>query len=1126
MKDKLIQGETLFADGKIEEAEKCFLNVLKYDPQNKEVLNNLGVIAFQGQQIESAIDYFDKSLKIDPFYKEAVLNYVYILKELNLIAEASSYLYKIIEANPNDKELKQLLNEIEIVQKPKIKLAVLCLPGLESFLGDILDFFQTKYEVRTCYSTNNQEIESAIKWAGVVWLEWANEMAVALTNHPTLLNGKRVICRLHSYEAFAGYVGKIKLEKISDLIFVAEHIKDIVLKQVRHLSDKIKSVHIVPNGVNLKKFPFKERRPGYNLAYVGHINYKKGPMLLLHAFRELVQKESRYRLFVAGNFQDTRYELYFNQMIKEMGLEKNIQMDGWVEDVADWLEDKQYIVCTSVLESQNMSIMEAMARGLKPVIHNFVGAKGIYPKKYIWNTIPQFVKKVTEPDYDSKEYHNVIKKNYSFDCQVSQLTQIITNQTKMETNTDYPPAHPSCTDKEILSRLPLCKVEDSIKNQLVSVIIPAYNSENYIKKAIESVIEQTYSCWELIIIDDGSRDQTKDVVKPYLSDNRIHYFYKENGGEATARNAGLEKANGVFISWLDADDYLESTYLAKAVKWLMQDESILFVYPNLCLIDTSGNHLASWRYKSYEIPMLISELFKTGHSVVPGVASTTARKELYDKLGTFDVSFKMAPDYEFLSRIGHLKGKIRCLEEELYYYVQRNDSQVRNIEQKFEFCAQAMERMINRYSFEALFPELTSQKIEPNSLYLNTLFHIEKVFNHHIYDKLSTGLIDPFLKRKDKYSNLIQVRWRELSSKRNKLHERLENKQVSKNMTMSLPLIREKIKNLKQRWDKRGSLEDEKVLFHLSPQGANRFIMLQYAAVFKYLDAKVEFLHFKERGHQKEIFNEFHPTIFFSATADIFINNLDLELINDYKAREGLTRIVWAEQFAITDGLHHMTPKKAELIVSGKIGDLFITATDESALIESYSEWKNEMGINVKSLPFASNPLIHYELDFNPLFDIGFIGSNSPSKFESIRAYLYPLLRKYPGIILGDRWGGQDLVVPPEKNNSFYASVIIAPNIHQPFQRETGADCNDRTFVIPACGGFQIVDNVSCVKKYFNPDEIVIAEDLQEWFDLFEYFLNAPEERQQYIQKGKNRVLKDHTYFDRLFRLADYLDNV
>jgi glycosyltransferase involved in cell wall biosynthesis/Tfp pilus assembly protein PilF len=1184
MIDKLKQGEALFAEGKINEAEKCFLDFLDLNPEDPEVLNNLGAIHHIRGNFKEAENKFIRALEIKEDYPDALLNLAdlyqktkrweeaalkleksitimdqdyNLLNQLGMIylelddsLKAQEVLVKSLKLNPDQDIVRQSLLELEkkntsykvsqkgIVkgdlilngktsrQNHIIKISVLCLPGLQSFLGDIVDFLKTKYEVRTCYSNISKDIESAVQWADIVWIEWANELTVSLTNHQTLLDGKYTICRLHSYEAFTNFIGKINWRKISNIIFVSDHIKNIVLQNFPDILDTVKNIHTIPNGINFNKFLFKERDTGYNLAFAAHISYKKGPMLLLHAFRELVQKDEKYRLFIAGDFQDIRYKLYFDQMIKEMDLINNIQIDGWIKDMTQWLDDKHYIVSTSLLESQQLSICEAMASGIKPIIHNFVGARTIYPEKYIWNTIPEFVQMVSLNNYDSKEYRNFIRENYSSDRQLIQIMKIITDITKKINNTDSLPSALTYTDNVTNLRLSLYEIENISNNPLISVIIPAYNSENNIKKAIESVMEQTYTCWELIIIDDGSTDQTQAVVEPYLNDNRIQYFYKKNGGEASARNVGLEKANGSYISWLDSDDYFAPTYLERAVSSLIQDKTILFVYPNLRLIDAKGNYLTSWRYKDYEIPSLISDLFKTGHSVVPGVASTTARREIYDKLGKFDVAFKIATDYEFLSRIGQLTGHTKCLNEELYFYVQGTDNLTGNTEEKFRFCAQVMERMLDKYSIETLFPEIIAQKIDPNSLNLNVLFHIENIFNRHIYEKLPSGYIEPFLKLKEKYSNKIQVQYNRMRDKKANLIKRLDKIQNFKNMPMSFSIIEEKIENLKKKWSKRNQIENEKVLFHLTTHGGNRYIMLQYAAVFKYLGAQIQFLHFKDRVNQRQIFSEFRPSILFSATADTFINNLDLDFINDYKARNTLLRIIWAEPFKITDGLHHITPEKAKLIESGKIGDLFITATDESVLPEIYSEWANEFGINVKSLPFAANPLIHYALDFTPLFDIGFIGSNSPSKFESIRTYLYPLLRKYNGIVLGDRWGGQEIMVPPENVNSFYTSIKIAPNIHQPFQRATGADCNERTFVIPACGGFSITDNVSCIKKYFKPDEIVIAEDLKEWFNLFEYFMNAPEERRKYIINGRNRVMKDHTYFDRLCRLTDFFDSI
>ena len=426
------EAEALFARGKTEEAEKCFLDIVKQDPKSKEAYNNLGVIAFQRQSSEQAINYFARSLEIDPFHMDAVLNFSNLLRALNQLHEAVPFLEKITERYPEDKELVQILEDARSLVQARPKIAVLCIPGLESFLGDIVNFLSASYEVQTCYSNNGQEIESAIRWADIVWLEWANELTIALTNHRNILNGKRVICRLHSYEAFAGYVQRVKWERISDLIFVAEHIKSIVIRQVSRLPELVKNIHIVPNGINMDKFMFRERRKGWNLAHLGNINFKKGPMLLLHAFRELVEADNKYRLFLGGVFQDARYELYFAEMIKQMGLENNIHFDGWVKQINEWLEDKQYIVCASVLERHPVGLMEAMVCGLKPVIHNFVGAKAIYPKRYLWNTIPEFIKGITEPDYDSVEYRKFVEEHYNLQRQVDKIEKIISSDAKAE----------------------------------------------------------------------------------------------------------------------------------------------------------------------------------------------------------------------------------------------------------------------------------------------------------------------------------------------------------------------------------------------------------------------------------------------------------------------------------------------------------------------------------------------------------------------------------------------------------------------------------------------------------------------------------------------------------------------
>ena len=147
-------------------------------------------------------------------------------------------------------------------------------------------------------------------------------------------------------------------------------------------------------------------------------------MLLVHAFAELIRCDPGYRLFVGGKFQDDRYSLYFSQMAREMGLGEHLRLDGWIEDVSGWLEDKHYLVSTSVLEGHPVGIMEAMACGIKPVIHNFVGARGIFEGRFLWNTIPEFVEMVRRDEYNSHDYRAYIENRYSLNRQRSCLEDV------------------------------------------------------------------------------------------------------------------------------------------------------------------------------------------------------------------------------------------------------------------------------------------------------------------------------------------------------------------------------------------------------------------------------------------------------------------------------------------------------------------------------------------------------------------------------------------------------------------------------------------------------------------------------------------------------------------------------
>jgi len=143
------------------------------------------------------------------------------------------------------------------------------------------------------------------------------------------------------------------------------------------------------------------------------------------------------------------------------------------------------------------------------------------------------------------------------------------------------------------------KLRKKGKEEKISIIIPIYNGEDCIKGAIESVLVQTYKNWEMIIVDDGSKDHTSEIIKPYLTDKRIKYIFQENKGVAGARNTGLKKAKGNYIVLLDGDDKIMPDFFKSAIEKfkIFEKEKIDIKTIYYTCIDESGNKLYHLPFK-------------------------------------------------------------------------------------------------------------------------------------------------------------------------------------------------------------------------------------------------------------------------------------------------------------------------------------------------------------------------------------------------------------------------------------------------------------------------------------------------------------------------------------------------
>jgi glycosyltransferase involved in cell wall biosynthesis len=239
---------------------------------------------------------------------------------------------------------------------------------------------------------------------------------------------------------------------------------------------------------------------------------------------------------------------------------------------------------------------------------------------------------------------------------------------------------------------------------LVSIIIPVYNGANYMREAIDSALAQTYSNIEILVINDGSKDngETEKIALSY--ENEIHYFYKENGGVSTALNLGIEKMKGEYFSWLSHDDIYPIDKIEKQIDYLKQvPNRNIVVYGSIKLIDKKGETIGISKLQlNNPNEFILKHMIES--SLVNG-CTLLIPKLIFEKVGLFNPLLKSTQDYDMWFRIAQ-KYKLVCIDE-ILILSRQHDEQATNISK----------------------PILN---LETNQLFLNMLYLIETKQIHNI----------------------------------------------------------------------------------------------------------------------------------------------------------------------------------------------------------------------------------------------------------------------------------------------------------------------------------------------------------------------------------------------------------
>ena len=318
----------------------------------------------------------------------------------------------------------------------------------------------------------------------------------------------------------------------------------------------------------------------------------------------------------------------------------------------------------------------------------------------------------------------------------------------------------------------------------VSVIIPVYNVEKYIDKCMESVLNQTYSNLEIILVDDGSPDNSGKMCDEYaVKDNRVKVIHKENGGLSSARNAGLDIATGEYVAFIDSDDFVETTMIEKVVSKIEETNADVCMFSHFTYNgETSVAHARPLDKDEYEteeirdliIPMFIGQKDAVGHHLLGFVCC-----QLFRRSSIGEQRFKSEREYYAEDIVFDLEFYIRakkmCVVNEPLYYYRYVESSLSNRYRKNLFDKFALllefkqsfvldndikdcEKRILRSAFRSAIGGALNVKKAPELTKKEKKQEIKKIA-HHPLVKLSLKTVKPKGIKEIIFAKLLKLKW-------------------------------------------------------------------------------------------------------------------------------------------------------------------------------------------------------------------------------------------------------------------------------------------------------------------------------------------------------------------------------
>ncbi|MDX2212389.1 MAG: glycosyltransferase [Oculatellaceae cyanobacterium bins.114] len=261
----------------------------------------------------------------------------------------------------------------------------------------------------------------------------------------------------------------------------------------------------------------------------------------------------------------------------------------------------------------------------------------------------------------------------------------------------------------------------------ISVVIPCFNYGRFIQQAVESVFSQTFTDYELIVVDDGSTDDTRAVLEPY--GDRLQYFYQTNQGPAATRNQGLRLARGEFIIFLDADDYFLPNLLTNQIACFNENPVLGAVVSGWRLVNETGDYLSNlelWK----TLPHLTAEAWVVWRPVLP--SATLFRREWLEKIGGFRGEFPPAEDVECFLKLALMGCEIDWCRQIGVCYRQHGNAMTRNTTRQ----AKQFESLYDQFFAQADLPS-SFQQLESKTRYHLLVWLAWRFYHTHCFNEMA-----------------------------------------------------------------------------------------------------------------------------------------------------------------------------------------------------------------------------------------------------------------------------------------------------------------------------------------------------------------------------------------------------